>query len=117
MAIKTQKPAVQRLDELVSGAQTSMWFLSLPDATANKWSALNAVKLSPAMRAAHSVCRPPRWRRSFEVNYIAHKGMASVATRACAPAALMRAGMERDGFTLMVMKRRSVVVHGPRDRE
>lgn len=49
--MKTQKPAVRRLDELVPGAQTSMWCVSLPDAAANKWSALNAVKLSPAMRA------------------------------------------------------------------
>lgn len=117
LAMKTQKPAVRRLGELVPGAPTSMWCVSLPDAAANKWSALNAVKLSPAMRGVHSVRRPPRWRRSFEVNYIAHKGMASVAIRACAPAALMRAGMERDGFALMVMKRRSGAVHGRRDGE
>lgn len=94
-----------------------MWCVSLPDTAANKWSALNAVKLSPAMRAVHSVRRPPRWRRSFEVNYIAHKGMASVVICACAPAALMRAGMERDGFALMVMKRRSGAMHGRRDGE
>lgn len=69
------------------------------------------------MRGVHSVCRPPRWRRSFEVNYIAHKGMASIVIRACAPAALMRAGMEREGVMLMVMKRRSGTVHGRRDGE
>lgn len=72
---------MRRLEELVPGAQASMWCVSLPDTAANKWSALNAVKLSPAMRAVHSVRRPPRWRRSFEVNYIAHKGMARVRLR------------------------------------
>lgn len=113
--MKTQKPAVRRLHELVPGAQTSMWCFSLPDAAANKWSALNAVTLSPAMRGVHSVRRPPRWRRSFEVNYIAHKGMASVVIRGRAPAALICEGMERDGFALMVMKRRSGAVHSRRD--